>query len=84
VLAYETLSETEFGLDPSKRFQPNVFMDIEGHLEGKLKALNIYASEVRDFPFPRSGGAVTALATLRGANSGFNVAEAFELLREIS
>jgi len=35
-----------------------------------------------EFPFPRSHEAIRALATLRGAASGFKTAEAFELLRE--
>jgi LmbE family N-acetylglucosaminyl deacetylase len=83
VLAYETLSETDFGLEPSKRFQPNVFMNIEGQLETKLRAMNIYSSEIQNFPFPRSKEAIAALATLRGASSGFKEAEAFELLREL-
>ncbi len=83
VLAYETLSETDFGLGPNRGFQPNVFMNIEGHLENKLRAMGIYSSEVGDFPFPRSNQAISALAILRGANSGFKEAEAFELLREI-
>jgi LmbE family N-acetylglucosaminyl deacetylase len=83
VLAYETLSETEFGLEPSKRFQPNVFVNIDGYLELKLRAMNIYSSEVQSFPFPRSNEAITALANVRGAGSGFKKAEAFELLREL-
>jgi len=83
VLAYETLSETDFGLGPNRGFQPNVFTNIEGHLENKLRAMGIYSSEVGDFPFPRSNQAISALATLRGASSGFKAAEAFELLREI-
>lgn len=34
VLAYETLSETEFGLNPDTNgFRPNVFVDITDHLE---------------------------------------------------
>lgn len=82
VLAYETLSETDFGLGTSQAFRPNVFIDIEAHLSVKLQAMNIYASEVGDFPFPRSHEAIRALSTLRGAASGFNAAEAFELLRE--
>jgi LmbE family N-acetylglucosaminyl deacetylase len=83
VLAYETLSESDFALGPNRRFQPNVFMNIEGHLEDKLRAMGIYSSEVGEFPFPRSNQAISALATLRGASSGFKQAEAFELLREI-
>jgi len=82
VLAYETLSETEFRLDPSKTFKPNVFVDISTHLEKKLDLLRIYASEIGEFPFPRSETAIRALAQFRGCSSGFNNAEGFELLLE--
>ena len=82
MLAYETLSETDFGLGTSQAFRPNVFVDIGPYLSDKLQAMNIYASEVGNFPFPRSHEAIQALATLRGAASGFKAAEAFELLRE--
>ena len=84
VLAYETLSETDFGLGTSQGFRPNVFVDIEPYLTDKLRAMDIYASELGEFPFPRSHEAILALATLRGAASGFKAAEAFELLRERS
>jgi LmbE family N-acetylglucosaminyl deacetylase len=82
VLAYETLSETDFGLETSKAFRPNVFINIEPYLADKLRAMEIYASEIGEFPFPRSHEAIRALTTLRGAASGFKSAEAFELLRE--
>ena len=82
VLAYETLSETEFGLNRSQTFNPNVFVDIEGYLDGKCQAMGMFETEVFDFPFPRSYEAIRALATLRGAASGYQFAEAFELLRE--
>jgi LmbE family N-acetylglucosaminyl deacetylase len=81
-LAYETLSETDFTLIPGRGFRPNVFVDIDLYLDRKLQALDIYSSEIGAFPFPRSLEAVRALATLRGAASGFKAAEAFELLRE--
>lgn len=84
VLAYETLSETDFGLGTDQGFRPNVFVDIEPFLDGKLRAMDIYASELGVFPFPRSHEAIRALAALRGAASGFKAAEAFELLRERS
>lgn len=82
VLAYETLSETDFGLETSQAFRPNVFINIEPYLADKLLAMEIYASELGEFPFPRSHEAIRALTTLRGAASGFKSAEAFELLRE--
>ena len=84
VLAYETLSETDFGLGTVQGFRPNVFVDIEPFVEDKLRAMDIYASELGTFPFPRSHEAIRALAALRGAASGFMAAEAFELLRERS
>lgn len=82
ILAYETLSETDFGLGTDLGFRPNIFINIENYLEDKLRAMDIYASELGRFPFPRSDEAIRALATLRGAASGFQAAEAFELLRE--
>jgi LmbE family N-acetylglucosaminyl deacetylase len=82
VLAYETLSETDFALDAGSAFQPNYFVDISEFLDRKLEVMAMYQSEIREFPFPRSVQAIRALATLRGASSGFRAAEAFQLLRE--
>lgn len=82
VLAYETLSETDFGLGVSQAFRPNVFINIEHYLDHKLRAMDIYSSELGIYPFPRSHEAIRALATIRGVASGFKAAEAFELLRE--
>ncbi len=82
ILSYETVSETGFGLNLNLDFQPNVFVDIEKYLERKVEALNLYASETGNHPFPRSVETLSALATLRGSSSGFNAAEAFQLLRQ--
>lgn len=83
VLAYETLSETEFALDPDVGgFKPNVFVDITGRVEKKVGIMEIYDSEVGAHPFPRSEGAIRAQASLRGSTSGFEAAEAFMLLKE--
>ena len=82
VLTYETLSETDFGLRPEQAFAPNVFVDISAFLERKLGVLSRYVSEMGEHPFPRSDAAFRALATVRGAASGFAAAEAFQLLRE--
>ncbi len=82
VLAYETISETDFNLGPQNSFQPNYFVDISKFLEQKMEAIAVYKSELGSFPFPRSPEAIRALATLRGATSGFMSAEAFQLLRE--
>lgn len=80
VLAYETLSETDFGTRP---FVPSVFVDVSKTLERKIEILKLYGEELGDFPFPRSETAVRALAALRGAASGFSAAESFELIKEL-
>ena len=81
VLAYETPSETDFGIDPREPgFKPNVFVDISGQFERKVELMKIYESEIGKFPFPRSEKAVRALAQLRGSQAGYELAEAFHLL----
>ena len=82
VLAYETPSETGFGLDSRSTFHPDFFVEISDFLERKLEVMAVYGSELGVFPFPRSVEAVRALATWRGASSGFAAAEAFQLLLE--
>jgi LmbE family N-acetylglucosaminyl deacetylase len=82
ILAYETPSETDFGLNPNESFIPNVFIDISTYLNQKIDALRIYETEIGKHPFPRSEEVIHALATVRGATSGFQFAEAFQLLRE--
>lgn len=84
VLAYETLSETDFAMDPDVNgFRPNLFSRIGPWLEEKISILRIYEEELRPFPFPRSEQAVRALAALRGAAAGADAAEAFMILKEI-
>ncbi|OQS08492.1 GlcNAc-PI de-N-acetylase [Chromobacterium violaceum] len=84
VLAYETLSETEFGLRPGESaFKPNHFVNIQPWLETKLSILRIYSSEMGAFPFPRSEECVLAQGRLRGSQAGLEAAEAFILLKDI-
>lgn len=84
VLACEILSETDFGLDPSKEpFRPNLFVDIRAQLEDKIGIMQTYKGEMGDFPFPRSEQAIRTLAQLRGSQAGLDAAEAFMVLKEI-
>ena len=83
VLVYETPSETDFGIDPrDSGFRPNVFIDISQFEDRKMKLMAIYESEMGEFPFPRSEKALSALAQVRGSQSGFEAAEACILIRE--
>lgn len=78
VLAYETLSET--GIGGLSTFRPDIHVDVTPWLDAKVDLLKQYVSELGTFPFPRSEQAVRALAALRGANAGFEAAEAFQIL----
>jgi LmbE family N-acetylglucosaminyl deacetylase len=82
LLAYEVLSETDFGLFTQEHFVPNVFVDISAFLELKVDAMRRYQSEIGIHPFPRSEESIRALATVRGATAGCQFAESFQLLRE--
>jgi LmbE family N-acetylglucosaminyl deacetylase len=83
ILAYETLSETDFGINPDHRgFRPNVFVDISEHFQHKIEIMKIYKSEFGEHPFPRSLSALEGLALYRGATAGCKYAEAFLLLKE--
>jgi N-acetylglucosamine malate deacetylase 1 len=85
LLFYEVASSTEWRPPESAlSFAPNVFYDISATFEGKIAALNAYASEMRPFPHPRSLEAVRALAQWRGATVGVPFAEAFVLGRRIN
>ena len=84
VLMYEILSETEFAPAlPEKAFIPNYYVDITPYLAGKLEAMQVYASEVGEHPFPRSLRNLEALAVYRGASVGVGYAEAFQLIKYI-
>ena len=82
VYMYETLSETEFNFVENRVFRPNVFINISQYLGNKIETMKIYDGEMGDFPFPRSEKAIRSLAALRGAQSGFESAEALELVYE--
>lgn len=78
VLAYEVLSSSEWSR--METFQPNVFVDVEQYLEKKVKALELYKTEYREYPHPRSSEGIQTLAQYRGLQSGFRKAEAFKLI----
>ena len=84
ILSYETLSETNFDYLQTNTFKPNFFIDISSHIQRKIELARIYESEFLNHPFPRSLEAIKALATLRGSMSGFNSAEAFQVILERS
>ena len=84
ILTFEVPSATEWqSPTDGSPFVPNWFEDISETLELKIKALEAYESEMRDWPHARSTKAVDHLARWRGASMGCEAAEAFMLVREI-
>jgi LmbE family N-acetylglucosaminyl deacetylase len=81
---FEVASSTEWAFQQlSPVFKPNVFVDIEDTLALKIEGMRLYESEAREFPHPRSGAALTAIAQRWGSVVGRKAAEAFEAVRLI-
>ena len=84
VYAYEVASSTEWAFQRfSPPFRPGLFVNIHETLERKIAAMQIYESEARTFPHPRSPEALRAIAQRWGSVAGVPAAEAFEVVREI-
>ena len=82
--SYEVASSTEWAFQQfSPKFLPQVFYDISPFLETKIKAMQIYESEARESPHPRSPEMLRASARRWGAAIGADAAEAFCCVREI-
>jgi len=84
LLFFEVVSSTEWRPPSSApAFVPNWFVNIGPTLAKKREALQVYATELRPFPHPRSIEGIEALARWRGATVGVEAAEAFVLGRSI-
>lgn len=81
IYSFEVLSSTEWNY-PSE-FSPNAFYDIRATLKYKLKAMEIYKSELRDYPHPRSIEGIRLNAEYWGMHVGLKYAEAFKTIRII-
>ena len=76
VLCGEVPSSTGY-LKPVQ-WEPNLYIDIsEDNLESKIIAMETFKDEARPDPHPRSREVLSALAKVRGSESGFYFAESF-------
>jgi LmbE family N-acetylglucosaminyl deacetylase len=80
IYAMEIPSSTEWG---DQTFRPTTYIDVTDTLDRKLAAMEMYETERREWPHPRSIPALRALAMTRGSAAGLEFAEAFQLLRHI-
>ena len=81
IYAFETPSSTEWNYIYNEPFTPNVFIDITDTIDVKIRGMSCYRSESANYPHPRSEETLRSLGKLRGSSVGFELAEAFELLR---
>lgn len=85
ILCFEVPSSTEWSTQVYRQaFSPNYFIDVSGFQYKKFQALQVYESEMRQFPHPRSYEAIDALMKWRGAAVNLQLAESFHLVRKIS
>jgi LmbE family N-acetylglucosaminyl deacetylase len=81
IYSYEVLSSTEWRFPQS--FHPDTFVDISKTIDKKVEAMEIYQSELRDFPHPRSLKGIRIQAENWGIRTGLSYAEAFMTIRNI-
>lgn len=81
IYSYEVLSSTEWGYPLS--FSPDTFFDISKTMDIKLKAMNQYKTELREFPHPRSLQSIKLNSKVWGIRAGIEYAEAFKCIRQI-
>jgi N-acetylglucosamine malate deacetylase 1 len=83
LLMFEVASSTGWRAGAESSFSPTHFHDISSTLQLKLRALSVYAMEMRPWPHARSLEAVESLAKWRGSSVGLTAAEAFVLVRRL-
>jgi LmbE family N-acetylglucosaminyl deacetylase len=86
IITFETPSGTEWraSSDP-KHFIPNLFFSVnKENLESKIKGMESYEFEKRNYPHPRSPEALKIQAQRWGISIGKQYAEAFQVIRSIN
>lgn len=86
IIAFETPSGTEWraSTDP-RHFIPNLFIEIfEDGLTAKIKGMESYEFEKRNYPHPRSPEALRIQAQRWGIVVGKKYAEAFQIVRIVN
>lgn len=84
IAAFETPSSTEWSsVAEGFAFRPTMFVDVAATIQCKLAAMSCYASELREYPHPRSLRALRERASYWGSVVGRSAAEAFLILRDL-
>ena len=86
VITFETPSGTEWiaSSDPRK-FIPNLFIEVSAeNLQAKIKGMESYEFEKRNYPHPRSSEALKVRAKYFGVINGSSFIEPFQIIRTIN
>lgn len=81
IYSFEVLSSTEWKYPLS--FSPDVFFDISDTIELKINSMREYASELCEYPHPRSLEGIELNAKYNGLRVGKKYVEAFKSVRVI-
>jgi LmbE family N-acetylglucosaminyl deacetylase len=76
----EVVPSTAWGMNEFGTFTPNVYSDITNVIDIKQKVLEIYSTEIYEYPDARSIQNVLNVASVRGSQVGVQYAEAFQLV----
>ncbi len=83
ICSYEVIGSTNRNGNLKGSFSPNFYVDVSENFEAKMKAIEFYSTEVKEFPHPISKEALRALAMVRGVESNLSFAEAFVCVRRV-
>lgn len=86
IITFETPSGTEWRANTDPRhFLPNFFVEVQDvDIQAKIKGMENYEFEKRDYPHPRSPEALKIQAQRWGVTIGKKLAEAFCIIRSIN
>jgi LmbE family N-acetylglucosaminyl deacetylase len=84
VFLFEIQSSTDWAFGPDAGFRANAFFDVTRTFQTKIAALRHFDGALKPHPHSRSEQNITALAQVRGAQVGVELAEAFCVVRDLN
>lgn len=81
IFSFEVASSTEWNYPLS--FMPDTYSVIDNEINLKLKAMEVYKDELREYPHPRSLKGIELQAQNWGMRVGVKYAEAFQTVRNL-